>query len=288
MASQSAQGQTALEGVPAREISLSSALGLLLVSGARRRRRWVQIVLYKAFAELRFDAERYYIGYLWWVVEPIIEMAVYYVVFAELLHRFTEDFVAFLLCGLVAWRWFSATLLKGSTAIVTNQALAAQVFVPKVLFPLITIVVNTVRFTIVLVLLMVFLNLRGMSITWWYMVIPPLMVVQLLFVAAATILAAAVVPFLPSLEVVLDTGLKIGVFLSGVFFDVGTLDASWRWWLSLNPMVPLLEAWRNVLMYHRAPQWGVLAIIAAASVPGILAGRAIIRRYEYVYPKLTS
>ena len=132
-------------------------LGLLLVSGARRRRRWVHILLYKAFAELRFDAERYYIGYLWWVVEPIIEMAVYYVVFAELLHRFTEDFVAFLLCGLIAWRWFSATLLKGATAIVTNQPLAAQVFVPKVLFPLVTIVVNTVRFTIVLVLLMVFL-----------------------------------------------------------------------------------------------------------------------------------
>ncbi len=272
----------------AREIALSAGVALLLAAGARHRRRWVQIVLYKAFAELRVDAERYYIGYLWWVVEPIIEMAVYYVVFAKLLHRYTDDFVAFLLCGLVAWRWFSATLLRGSMAIMTNQTLAMQVFIPKIVFPLVTIVVNTVKFAIVLVLLVLFLNLDGIAASRWYLAIPALMVVQLLLLAALTILAAAVTPFLPSLQVVLETALKIGLFLSGIFFPVGKLDPSWRWWLSLNPMVPILEAWRDLLMYHRGPDWRALTMIAAASLPVIFAGRAIIRRYEYTYPKLAA
>jgi len=272
----------------AREIALSAGVALLLAAGARHRRRWVQIVLYKAFAELRVDAERYYIGYLWWVVEPIIEMAVYYVVFAKLLHRYTDDFVAFLLCGLVAWRWFSATLLRGSMAIMTNQTLAMQVFIPKIVFPLVTIVVNTVKFAIVLVLLVLFLNLDGIAASRWYLAIPALMVVQLLLLAALTILAAAVTPFLPSLQVVLETALKIGLFLSGIFFPVGTLDPSWRWCLSLNPMVPILEAWRDLLMYHRGPDWRALTMIAAASLPVIFAGRAIIRRYEYTYPKLAA
>jgi hypothetical protein len=39
-------------------------------------------------------------------------------------------------------------------------------------------------------------------------------------------------------------------------------------------------------MYHHWPDWRLLGLIAAASLPGILAGRAIIRRYEYTYPKL--
>lgn len=259
----------------------------LRATGIRHRQRWAQVVLYKAFAELRSDAEKYYIGYLWWMVEPIIEMAVWYLVFAQLLHRYTEDFVAFLLCGLVPWRWFSVTVLSGSASITGNHGLAMQVFVPKLVFPLVSIAVNTAKFFIVLAVLALFLNLYGIGASWSYLAIPPLIVVQLLFVSAVTILTAAVVPFLPSLRVVLDAGMRIGFALSGIFFSVAAQPASHRWWLHLNPMTPILDAWRDVLMYHRAPDWRLLGLIAAVSLPGVLAGRAVIHRYEYLYPKLT-
>jgi lipopolysaccharide transport system permease protein len=259
----------------------------LRATGIRPRQRWAQVVLYKAFAELRADAEKYYIGYLWWMVEPIIEMAVWYLVFAQLLHRYTEDFVAFLLCGLVPWRWFSVTVLSGSASITGNHGLAMQVFVPKLVFPLVSIAVNTAKFFIVLAVLALFLNLYGIGASWSYLAIPPLIVVQLLFVSAVTILTAAVVPFLPSLRVVLDAGMRIGFALSGIFFSVAVQPASQRWWLHLNPMTPILDAWRDVLMYHRAPDWRLLGLIAAVSLPSVLAGRAVIHRYEYLYPKLT-
>jgi lipopolysaccharide transport system permease protein len=257
-------------------------------AGSRHRQRWAHVLLYKAFAELRVDAEKYYVGYLWWVVEPIIDMAVWYIVFAQLLHRGTEDFVAFLLCGLIVWRWFSVTLLKGSTSIVTNRALAMQVFVPKIMFPLVAIVVSTAKFAIVLAALAVFLNLYGIRASWWYAAIPLLLIVQVLFMAAVTTLAAAVVPFVPSLQVILDTALRIGFALSGIFFPVDRLPPAWRWWLSLNPMVPLLEGWRDVLMYQRAPNGWRLAMIAVASLPVIALGHALIRRNEYTYPRLTQ
>ena len=53
-------------------------------------------------------------------------------------------------------------------------------------------------------------------------------------------------------------------------------------------MVPILDAWRDLLMYHRGPDWRALIVIAAASLPIIFAGRAIIHRYEYTYPKLAA
>jgi lipopolysaccharide transport system permease protein len=244
------------------------------------------VALYKAFAELRADAEKYYVGYLWWVVEPIIEMAIWYTVFAQLLQRHTEDFVAFLLCGLVPWRWFSTTVITGSASITANQGLSMQVFVPKLVFPLVTLMVNTTKFAIVLVVLGLFLNVYGIGASWSYLAIGPLMMVQLLFISAVTLLAAAVVPFLPSVRVGLDAAMRIGFALSGIFFSVAAVPASRRWWLQLNPMTSILDAWRDVLMYHRWPDWRLLGLIAAGSLPGILAGRAIIRRYEYTYPKL--
>lgn len=257
------------------------------ITVARHRQRWTQVVLYKAFAELRADAEKYYIGYLWWMVEPIIEMAIWYLVVAQLLQRHTEDFVAFLLCGLVPWRWFSVTVLSGSASIAGNHSLAMQVFVPKLVFPLVTIAVNTAKFLIVLVVLALFLNLYGMGSSWSYLAIPPLIVVQLLMISAVTMLSAAVVPFLPSLRVLLDAGMRIGFALSGIFFSVAAQPAARQRWLDLNPMTHILDAWRDVLMYHRAPDWRLLGLIAAVSLPSVLAGRALIRRYEYLYPKLT-
>jgi lipopolysaccharide transport system permease protein len=245
-------------------------------------------MLYKAFADLRRDARRYYIGYLWWFAEPVIEMAVYYVVFAHLFRRYSDDFATFLLCGVIAWRWFSATLSRGAMGIVNNHALANQVFVPKVIFPVAVVIVNSVKFALALALLMLLLTLYGPGASAWYAMVPMLLMVEFLFISALTVLAAALVPFLPSLQVVIDIGLRVGLFVSGVFFPVASVPPHWRSWLHLNPMVPIIESWRSVLMYQRAPEWGPLIIIAAASVAGLYGGQTIIRRNEFTYPKLTQ
>ena len=58
------------------------------------------LVLYKTYAYLRAESERTYVGVLWWIVEPVVSMSVYYVVFTAL-HRGTENYVAFLLVEVV-------------------------------------------------------------------------------------------------------------------------------------------------------------------------------------------
>jgi lipopolysaccharide transport system permease protein len=77
--------------------------------------------------------------------------------------------------------------------------------------------------------------------------------------------------------------------MSGVFLDVSklahVLDFHKQLYY-LNPMVNLIEAFRNVLMYNQAPNWQALAIITIFSLLGIWFGKYLIDKFEYIYPKV--
>ncbi|MEZ5600916.1 MAG: hypothetical protein R3F36_07955 [Candidatus Competibacteraceae bacterium] len=75
------------------------------------------LILYKTQADLRAEAAKTYIGFLWWVLDPLMFMMIFYVVFGLLLKRATPDFVPFLLIGLVCPAVVSVCISHGATAI---------------------------------------------------------------------------------------------------------------------------------------------------------------------------
>ena len=88
---------------------------------------------------LKADASKLRLGYLWWFLEPLAWVAVFFVVFNLILdsdRRGGLDFLAFLACGKFAFIWFSKTVVQASNSIVANQALVGKINVPKTLFPI--------------------------------------------------------------------------------------------------------------------------------------------------------
>lgn len=252
------------------------------------RARWREILLYQAWCHLRVESERLYIGYLWWAVEPLLEAAVLYVVFGAILSSPIEHYLSFLLCGLVSWRWFAQGVARAAPAILQNQPLAMQVFVPKLVFPAAVLLADTAKFAVGLAVLFAFLALDGFVPTAAWAAFPLVLAVQFLLTAAVALWVAAVVPFLRSLLVGLDVGLRFAMFASGVFFELSRVGEPLRWWLGLNPMAVMITAWRDVLMRGVAPDWSALATIAAASLVAIAAAAAFVGKRELLYPRLPA
>jgi lipopolysaccharide transport system permease protein len=250
--------------------------------------RWREILLYQAYCQLRVESERLYIGYLWWALETVLEMALLYVVFRALLGSPIDHYLSFLLCGLVSWRWLAQSVTRAAPTILANQPLAMQVFVPKVLFPAAMLIVDAVKFLVGLAVLFVFLRIDGFSVTAAWAAFPVVLAAQFLFIAALALWAAALVPFFRSILVGLDVALRFGMFASGVFFDVAAVGGPLGSWLARNPMAVLLTAWRDVLMRGAWPDFTALAGIAAASTVAAVAAHAFIRRRELLYPRLPA
>lgn len=250
--------------------------------------RHLHLILYQAYADLRAEAARTYAGYAWWLVEPIIHMTIYYVVFGVFMKRATPDFVPFLLIGLGVWRWFHVTITSGAQSIPNNRRLMQQVFIPKIIFPSVTIITQTVKFSFVFAILLAFLWVYGLAPTIHYLGLIPLLLTQLLLIVALTLLMAAIMPFLPDLKIVLDNLLRGLMFLSGIFYSGRNISESMQFYFYLNPMAVLIDGYRDVLMYQQWPDFMRLGIIAAISWGIISLSRRIIRQHSHIYPRVVA
>jgi len=244
------------------------------------------LIAQKTRAELIAEARRGYIGILWWILEPLFYMSVFYIVFVVLFKRGGEDKVAFLLTGLVVWKWFAATIPQCANCISLNEGLVRQVYVPKFIFPAIVLATNTVKFLIVLTLLVLFLVFTGRppNITW--LSLPVLIGSQMLLMFSVGCFMAAIVPFFPDLKLIVDNGLLLVFFLSGVFFDIGNAPARLKVYLGLNPMVGTIQGYRTVLLHAAWPDWMQLFAISSFSFFLLVVGLTLLKRYDRIYAKI--
>ena len=83
---------------------------------------------------LRADATRYFFGYIWWVLEPLMYVAVLYVVFAYILTSRQPDFLMFLMTGKLAFMWFSKTVTQAGISIINGKGLVGRINVPRACF----------------------------------------------------------------------------------------------------------------------------------------------------------
>lgn len=248
--------------------------------------RFFELLWFSAYAELKAESARSYLGFLWWLLEPAMFMAVFYVVFRLVLKTGGHDYVPFLLIGLTFWQWFKSCVSHGSHSIWLNIPLMQQVRVPVTLFPCTAVASDTVKFFFIFAVLLAILWLSGYGPWWGYLALPLLFMVQLLLATACCLIAAAVVPFVPDIRFVIENALMALMFLSGVVFTLDGIGEPYRAWLTLNPMVGLIESARDILMRGQWPDWQLLAQAALGSTVILLLALLLIHRLAPRYPKL--
>jgi lipopolysaccharide transport system permease protein len=270
--------QTAALVPPAARAVAPSRSGVL--------RRYIDIILFKAYADLQSERQRTYLGFLWWIFEPLMYMAVMWLVFGFLLASRTADFTLFLLTGLVFWQWFKSCISHGGNAVLQANPLIQLVALPPVIFPIVMVLADTFKFVIVLTLLLVVLLITGHAQSWTVLALPLLFLAQLALICAITIWVSAVVPFVPDLRFVIENVLMAMMFLSGIFYDPTQIPPAIYEYFFYNPMAFLLREAREILMYQRWPHWSGLLIITTGSLVLCVLGAYVLERLRRFYPKL--
>jgi lipopolysaccharide transport system permease protein len=245
-----------------------------------------ELILYKAYADLRAEAARSYLGLVWWIIEPIMYLGAFYILFVHILERGDPSFVPNFLCGAVVWKWFDSGLKGGNHAISANLGLLQQVYVPKFIFPIIAVLGSTARFIPVFLMLVLFLLCYGVPAQVTWLAAPVLIFIQFYLIIALAMLAGAVTPFLPDLRVAVDNGMMFLFFLSGVFFNINDVHEPMQSYLLLNPMAGLIDEYRNIMIRGIWPDAKRLSFILLIS--SIVGGFALLllKRLDHRYGKV--
>ena len=250
------------------------------------KRKTASLILFKSLSELSSEAEHTYAGFVWWVLDPLFSMAIYYFVFAILMKHGTPNFVPFLLIGVDTWRWINSSVMRDSYAILAGYGLMQQVYQPKMVFPTVCVLTDLIKFAVVMIILLIVLPFAGAPLGPTALLAPLLIGVEAIFILGFTYLTAALVPFFPDLRIILSHGLNLMFFMSGIFFDIRQVPLSFQRILYLNPMAVIIDAFRDVLMRNQLPGWSSLAWVLTGSLVAVLLGLMLIRNWDYEYPKV--
>jgi lipopolysaccharide transport system permease protein len=139
---------------------------------------------------------------------------------------------------------------------------------------------------IVLIILVIFVLSTGAPFSTAYFALPIVIVIQGLFIAGVTLPVSAITPFFPDIRMVVDNFVRLWFFMSGIFYDIGEFSESTQQLFRLNPMVVIIEWYRDILLHGTVP--GLFSVLSVLVVSSVLTGIGwwLIRRYDFDYPKI--
>lgn len=254
------------------------------------RRSWrnsFEFIFYRAWAEFRSEASSAYLGFLWWFLEPLLYMGAFYFVFATGLRGRGVGYAPFLLCGLVGWKWFSSSLLRAARWTHSNRSIMQEIYVPKWMLVAVNLVNGFFKFLIVFALLLVFLLIIGRKPELTWLLSLAVVGVELILIAGSALLVAALVPFVPDSRLLLENGILLLFFLSGIFYQLDDVSPVARHWLEWNPLIHVFNSYRDVFLRGAQPDYFALAWVTLLGLSMAILGVVVLRRNDRRYPRLS-
>ena len=217
-------------------------------------------------------------GWAWSMLRPLALGAILSFALGKVLG--TGIGAVFLLCGLFPWFWFQGSVQVSTTTFVGNGGLLKKVRFPREVLPVSVVLGQTLQFALALPVLLAFVIAAGDNPAWsWLPGLPLLFVVQLALILGLSLLLASVTVFFRDLEHLVEVGLTLVFYGTPILYDIDRMPPGYDWMIWLNPLAPLMEGWRDVLLRGDLP--GInLAASAALAVAFMAIGWFSFRRLE--------
>ena len=228
------------------------------------------------------------LGVLWTIVNPIMLMGVYLLVFSVVLKaRFANvpHYPLFLLSGLAVWTFFAAALQSATRSMLDNANLIRKIRFPRQLVPLSVVGAHLVSFAAMLVLLFILNGAVLPRVRATELLAIPLALLVVGLVAGLALAAASLNVLFRDVEFIVAALLVPWFFLTPIIYPLtsGTLaqhtHVIWviHW---VNPLSSAVEAIRAPLFLGTLPYWGDALYLVVACLIALALGAFVFTRVD--------
>jgi lipopolysaccharide transport system permease protein len=246
-----------------------------------------EVALALAVRDLRVRYKQTFFGVAWAVMQPLIAVAIFTVVFGRVARLPTggTPYPVFVYAGMAIWLYFSASVNGAAQNLVSNRDLVTKVFFPRLLAPLAGVFPPLVDFAISLCILAVFVAAYGIVPGPELALLPVWVLAAILFALAAGLWLSALNVKYRDVRYVLPFLLQVWFFASPVVYAGSSLDGLWRWIFALNPVVALIDGFRWSVLSGPAPGLEALVSLAVGCLV-LLGGLVYFHRLERYFGDL--
>lgn len=247
------------------------------------------ILLAFQFAQRDFK-EKYVgmgLGQLWFILHPIIMIAIYSIIFSELMQLKGNvsdnaySYSVYVVSGILAWTAFSAIINRQHNLFTVRAGLIKKISVPAYTYQLSIIITEFCIFCISMCLGMIFLLIVDYPISWNFLWLLPIMILQVIFAFGLGVILSLFSPFIKDLKVVVPIALQLWFWMTPIIYMKEITEGKYPWLLQYNPSYQYIRLYQDIFVYGKAPSIDSLITITIISFTTIfLAG--------YLYKKMVS
>jgi lipopolysaccharide transport system permease protein len=217
------------------------------------------------------------LGPLWHLLQPLFTTLLFTVIFGRIAKLPTDELppMLFYMAGITAWTYFAECLNRTSTTFTLNANIFGKVYFPRLCVPLSVVISNLIKFGIQFALFLGFLAyywLRGAAIhpNISILLTPILLLMMAALGLGAGIIVSALTTKYRDLQVLVTFGVQLAMYATPVIIPMSIFPNASRWIMLLNPMAPIIEAFRYAFLGQGLLSWGYLGI-SAGIIGAVLA-----------------
>lgn len=221
------------------------------------------------------------LGFAWTFINPLLQLVVYTIVFSNIMRAGIEDYYLFLFVALIPWIFFSISISAGASCIMAQKNLVEKIYFPREVLPIshVTSAFVNMLLSFLVVFAALIVSGKGLDIFLLPYLIP-IMIVEYLLALGFTFIVSALTVYFRDLEHILGIVTMAWQFLSPVMYSVDMVPENMKGIFMLNPMTPIIIAYRDVLYYQQAPELNTLLLATGLGVALLIIGWLIFGKLQ--------
>lgn len=230
--------------------------------------------------EIRGKYKNSFLGVLWSFLNPLLQIAVYAIVFPLILKVEQENYVIFLCTGLIPWTFFSTAINRASFTIIENGNIVKKVYFPREILPISVVTAEAINFLISTIIIIGFVIFGGLGITSAIICYPLVFIVQYLLVLGISFIISSITVYFRDLQHLIGVALQLLFYATPIVYASNSIPENFEWILKLNPMTYVINGYRDIFYNQTIPELIPLLAVGGITCAGIIIGYLVFNKLQ--------
>ncbi len=248
--------------------------------------RFRELLVFFIWRNILIRYKQTVIGVAWALVQPVLTVVVFTVVFGTLakLPSAGAPYALLTLAAVLPWQFFASGLSAGSNSVVNAANMVRKVYFPRLFIPLSDCLSGSLDFAISLVLLLGLMVWYGVAFTWSLLLLPVFALVAALAAIGPSLWLSALNAKYRDVKYIVPFLVQAGLYISPVGFSSAVVPERWRFWYHLNPLVGVIDGFRWAILGPAfMPEWRGFALSMLVVLATLISGLFYFRRTERTF-----
>jgi ABC-2 type transport system permease protein len=221
------------------------------------------------------------LGFFWNLIIPICQILVYILVFTQVMRYDVPNYYLFLVVAMIPWLTFTDCMNQGSGSILNQSNLVSKIYFPNEILPISTVIARFINLllTFIIVFLMIFFGGQGVNLIA-LLYLPLVLFIEFVMALGITIILSAITVYFRDVQYIVQVLLMAGVWVTPVLYEPSMVGGFLATILNINPLSPVITAFRQILYYKECPDMTGLLIASAFALVQLVLAAFIFRKLE--------